>query len=31
MNLEVDSLAFHFSVEFNVTTVLAVKGKRALS
>jgi len=31
MNREVDLLASHFSVEFNVTTVLAVKGKRALS
>jgi hypothetical protein len=31
VNLEVDLLASHFSVEFNVTTVLAVKGKLPLS
>jgi len=31
MNSEVDLFVSHFSVEFNVTTVLAVQGKRALS
>jgi hypothetical protein len=31
MNLEVNLLASHFSAEFNVTTVLAVEGKHALS
>jgi hypothetical protein len=31
MNSEVDLLVSHFSVEFNITTVLAVQGKRALS
>jgi hypothetical protein len=31
MNVEVDLLVSHFSVGFNVTTVLAVEGKHALS
>jgi len=30
MKVEVDLLVSHFSVEFNVTTILAVEGKRAL-